>query len=46
MNASSEHIRQVVLKVAQRCNLDCTYCYVYRSGDDGWKSQPRRMPPG
>jgi len=29
--------------VASRCNLDCSYCYVYNLGDEGWKSQPRRM---
>lgn len=31
---------QVILKVAQRCNLDCTYCYVYSRGDDSWMSRP------
>lgn len=35
----------VLLKVASRCNLDCSYCYVYNMGDDGWKSQPKRMAP-
>jgi uncharacterized protein len=30
----------VVLKVAQRCNLNCTYCYVYNRGDDSWKHRP------
>jgi sulfatase maturation enzyme AslB (radical SAM superfamily) len=33
----------VLLKVASRCNLNCTYCYVYNMGDDGWRSQPKRM---
>jgi uncharacterized protein len=33
-------LNQVILKVAQRCNLDCTYCYVYNRGDDSWKSRP------
>ncbi|WP_426409234.1 cyclophane-forming radical SAM/SPASM peptide maturase YhhB [Bradyrhizobium ganzhouense] len=33
----------VLLKVASRCNLDCTYCYVYHLGDDAWKNQPKRM---
>jgi len=27
----------VLLKVASRCNLNCTYCYVYNMGDDGWR---------
>ena len=33
----------VLLKVASRCNLDCSYCYVYHSNDQGWRSQPSRM---
>jgi uncharacterized protein len=32
-----------VLKVASRCNLDCTYCYVYRSQDQSWRDQPPLM---
>src|SRR5260370_21781474 len=30
----------VVLKIAQRCNLNCTYCYVYNRGDNSWKLRP------
>jgi uncharacterized protein len=30
----------IVLKIAQRCNLNCTYCYVYNRGDDSWKTRP------
>lgn len=33
----------VLLKVASRCNLNCSYCYVYHMGDDAWRSQPKRM---
>ena len=36
-------IDTVLLKVASRCNLNCTYCYVYHLGDDAWKRQPKRM---
>ena len=36
-------IDTVLVKAASRCNLDCSYCYVYNLGDEGWKSQPRRM---
>lgn len=39
-----QEIDTVLLKTASRCNLDCTYCYVYNLGDDSWRSQPRRMP--
>lgn len=33
----------VLLKVASRCNLDCSYCYVYHMGDGAWRSQPKMM---
>jgi uncharacterized protein len=39
-------IDTILLKVASRCNLNCTYCYVYNMGDDGWRSLPKRMSPG
>lgn len=35
--------QQFVLKVHSRCNLACTYCYVYRSADQTWKIRPARM---
>jgi uncharacterized protein len=35
--------RQFVLKVHSRCNLACTYCYVYRGADDSWSGRPRRV---
>ena len=30
-------------KIASRCNLNCSYCYVYNSVDDGWRAQPKLM---
>lgn len=33
----------VLLKVASRCNLNCSYCYIYHMDDDGWRNQPKRM---
>jgi uncharacterized protein len=30
-----------LIKVASLCNLDCSYCYVYRSPDDSWKTKPK-----
>lgn len=37
-------ITQLILKVASRCNLNCSYCYVYNKGDSTWKSRPAVMP--
>lgn len=37
------HVDTVLLKVASRCNLDCSYCYVYHMGDENWRRLPKRM---
>jgi uncharacterized protein len=34
---------QLILKVASRCNLNCSYCYVYNKGDETWKKRPALM---
>jgi uncharacterized protein len=36
----------LVIKVASRCNLDCSYCYEYRHGDESWRRQPALMSDG
>lgn len=38
-----QFIDTVLIKTASRCNLNCTYCYVYNMGDDAWRAQPKRM---
>ncbi len=35
---------QFTLKVASRCNLNCSYCYVYNKGDESWRDRPGLMP--
>lgn len=37
------HVDTVLLKVASRCNLDCSYCYVYHMGNESWRTLPKRM---
>jgi uncharacterized protein len=32
-----------VLKIASRCNLNCTYCYMYNLGDRTYLGQPKVM---
>src|SRR5215210_5664837 len=34
-------IDTVLIKVASRCNINCSYCYVYNMGDRGWANMPR-----
>jgi uncharacterized protein len=36
--------REFVLKVTQRCNLVCDYCYVYTKADQSWRGRPPIMP--
>jgi uncharacterized protein len=33
----------VLLKVASRCNINCSYCYVYHQGDTSWQRMPKHM---
>ena len=33
----------LIVKLSSRCNLACTYCYEYFSGDDSWKRAPKTM---
>jgi len=34
---------QVILKVAERCNLSCTYCYYFYAGDESYQGRPPVM---
>lgn len=36
-------LETVLVKVASRCNINCSYCYVYNMGDTGWKDLPRQI---
>jgi uncharacterized protein len=38
-----EPFRQFIVKVHSRCNLSCSYCYVYEMADQSWRHMPRRM---
>jgi uncharacterized protein len=38
-----EPFRQFVLKVQSRCNLACTYCYMYELADQSWRLRPTTM---
>jgi uncharacterized protein len=41
--SSAVPFRQFILKVHSRCNLSCTYCYVYEMADQSWRDLPKRM---
>ena len=40
MSPLAVQVDTILLKVASRCNIDCTYCYVYNMGDEGWRNMP------
>ncbi len=33
--------KALLIKSASRCNLNCTYCYMYNTGDLSYKTQPK-----
>jgi uncharacterized protein len=41
--AAGRCISQIVLKAAARCNLNCSYCYVYNGQDKGWLARPKTV---
>lgn len=44
-NAAPPPLYSFLLKIASRCNLNCTYCYVYNAGDTSWRERPKFMSP-
>ncbi len=36
----------IILKCAAPCNLRCTYCYEYSTGDDTWRGKPAFLGGG
>lgn len=44
-NISTEGLDTVLVKIASRCNINCSYCYVYNMGDDNWKQLQKFMSP-
>jgi uncharacterized protein len=37
--------QQFIVKIHSRCNLSCSYCYVYEMADQAWRELPRLMSP-
>ena len=37
--------RTVIVKLAERCNLACPYCYMYSGPDQSWRRRPGRLGP-
>lgn len=43
MKHHNGEITQFIVKIASRCNLNCSYCYVYNKADSTWKQRPPLM---
>jgi len=41
--AAAIPIEIFVVKIVSRCNLNCSYCYMYNLGDGTWRGQPKTM---
>ncbi|MEM6718821.1 MAG: radical SAM protein [Bacteroidota bacterium] len=37
------NVESLVVKIASRCNINCTYCYMYNHLDQSYKLQPKFM---
>jgi len=37
----NKYIHTLVVKIASRCNLNCSYCYMYNKGDSSYLQQPK-----
>ena len=35
--------REFILKIHSRCDLACSYCYMYKMADSGWRDRPKTM---
>jgi uncharacterized protein len=35
------YVSGTVVKIASRCNLNCSYCYIYNKGDNTYLKQPK-----
>ena len=37
------NIQSLIVKIAERCNLNCSYCYMYNHGDQSYLKRPKYM---
>lgn len=40
-----KYFNTLIVKFASPCNLNCTYCYEYNTGDNSWKTKPKYFSP-
>lgn len=37
---------EIIVKVSERCNIACTYCYFFFGGDESYRARPARIAEG
>lgn len=42
-NTEALNCSAVIVKIAGRCNINCSYCYMYNRGDQSYLKQPKKM---
>ena len=43
MTSSNKKVLEIVLKIAGRCNINCSYCYMFNNGNTDYEDQPSYM---
>jgi uncharacterized protein len=43
MQATNSKFLEAIVKIAARCNINCSYCYVFNGADTSFKSRPATM---
>ena len=43
MASTNKKILEIVLKIAGRCNINCSYCYMFNQGNTDYEDQPSYM---
>ncbi|KAA6438902.1 radical SAM protein [Dyadobacter flavalbus] len=41
--SSQKGLNGLVLKIVSRCNINCSYCYMYNMGDESYRLLPKKM---
>jgi uncharacterized protein len=40
----SAQFQQIIFKIAERCNLNCSYCYYFNANDESYRTKPAIVP--
>ena len=43
LNISSSKSLEIVIKITERCNINCTYCYMFNRGNEDYLARPANI---